>query len=103
MSEYEIPTPKTPLRNRNCTRDQRLQAQTLYRHAGWSRDDIALQLNLTPGQVDYALTHRVTPQKKRSGRRPLLGPAERKQLVEWVCASAKNRRTPWKEIPGIFG
>jgi transposase len=102
-SEYEIPTPKTPLRNRNCTRDERLRVQTLYRHAGWSRDDIALQLNLTPRQVDYALTHRVTPQKNRSGRRPLLGPAERKQLVEWVSASAKNRRIPWKEIPGIFG
>lgn len=100
-SEYRIPTPKTP--RRNCTRDERLRAQTLYLHAGWSKDDIALQLNLTPGQVQYALTHRVTPQKKKSGRRPLLGPAERKQLIEWVCASAKNRRTPWKDIPGILG
>ncbi|KAH8585601.1 hypothetical protein B0O99DRAFT_530406, partial [Bisporella sp. PMI_857] len=35
---------------------------------------------------------------KKSGRRPLLGLAERKQLAEWVCASAENRRTP-----GILG
>jgi transposase len=30
-----------------------------------------------------------------------LGPLH-KQLIEWVCASAKNRRTPWKDIPGIL-
>lgn len=54
-----------------------------------------IQLNLTPGQVQYALSHRVTPQKKKSGRRPLLSPAERKQLVEWVCT--------WTDIPGILG
>jgi hypothetical protein len=54
-------------------------------------------------QVKYALQHRVTPQKQRTGRRPLLGPTERKQLVDWVCASGKNRRTPWSQIPKIFG
>ena len=79
-SEYDIPTPKIP--RRNCTRDQRLKVQTLFLHAGWTKDDIALQLNLTPEQVRYAIAHRVTPQKNRSGRRPLLGPVERKQLVE---------------------
>jgi hypothetical protein len=53
--------------------------------------------------VRYALQHRVTPQKTRSGRRPLLGPIEREQLLKWVCANGKNRRTPWAQIPGIFG
>jgi len=100
-SEYELPTPKTP--KKECTRDDRLRVQTLYFQAHWSRSDIALQLNLTLYQVNYAIAHRVTPQKKRSGRRPLLGPQERKELVEWVCASKKNRRTPWKEIPQILG
>ena len=101
MSEYEIPTPKTPYKN--TRRDDRLRAQTLFFDAGWSKSDIALQLNLTLDQVKYALRHRVTPQKTRSGRRPFLGPAERKQLIDWVCASRKNRRTPWDQIPQIFG
>jgi hypothetical protein len=74
--EYYVPTPKTP--QHNTTRDTRLKVQTLYLHAGWTKDDIALQLNLTPSQVQYAIRHRVTPQKNRSGRRPLLGVAERK-------------------------
>lgn len=100
-SECEVPTPKTP--RRSCTRDERLRVQTLYLHAGWSKDDIALQLNLTPGQVQYAISHRITPQKKNCGRKPLLGPTERKQLIEWVCSSSKNRRTLWKDIPKILG
>jgi ketohexokinase/beta-glucosidase len=95
-----IPTPKTRY---HCTRDDRLKIQTLFFHAGWTKAQIALQLNLTERQIQYALCHRVTPQKKHSGRRPFLGPEERKQLVEWVCASAKNRRTPWHKIPAIFG
>ncbi|KAL2068086.1 hypothetical protein VTL71DRAFT_16184 [Oculimacula yallundae] len=98
---YEVPTPKTPYRN--CTRDDRLRAQTLYFYAGWSKDDIALQLNLTPGQVQYAISHRLTPQKTKSGRRPLLGPNERKELIEWVCVSRANRRVPWNDIPSILG
>lgn len=89
--EYSIPTPKSQY---YCTRDDRLRVQTLFFHAGFSKDEIALQLNLTLRQVKYALAHRVTPQKQRSGRRPFLGPEERKQLIDWVCASAKNRRTP---------
>jgi hypothetical protein len=79
-SEYNIPTPKTL--TKDCTRDERLQAQTLYFDAKWTKDEIALQLNLTIDQVKYALRHRVTPQKTRSGRRPLLGPMERKQLID---------------------
>ena len=103
MSEaigYSIPTPKTQYL---LTRDDRLRVQTLFFYAGFSKDEIALQLNLTLRQVKYAIAHRVTPKKQRCGRHPFLGPAERKQLVEWVCASAKNRRTPWHEIPAIFG
>ncbi|KAH7379016.1 hypothetical protein BKA64DRAFT_687117 [Cadophora sp. MPI-SDFR-AT-0126] len=80
-SEYFVPTPKTPAKD--CSRDDRLRVQTLYNDARWTPSEIALQLNLTLEQVKYALRHRVTPQKTRSGRRPLLGPTERKQLIEW--------------------
>ncbi len=45
QSFYEIPTPKTP--TKDCTRDQRLRAQTLYFDAHWTKAEIALQLNLT--------------------------------------------------------
>lgn len=39
-SEYYLPTPKTP--NKDCTRDERLRAQTLYFDAKWTKDEIAL-------------------------------------------------------------
>ena len=99
--DFLVPTPKA--HHHFCTRDDRLRIHTLFFHAGFTKNEIALQLNLTLEQVKYALRHRITPQKRRSGRRPLLGPLERKQLIEWVCASAKNRRTPWAQIPAIFG
>jgi ketohexokinase/beta-glucosidase len=101
-SEYSVPTPKTP--HKNCTRDDHVRIQTLFLHAGFTKDEIALQLNLTLNQVKYALRHQLTPQKKQhSGRYPLLGPTERKHLVDWVCANGKNRRTPWSQIPAILG
>ncbi|PQE05349.1 transposable element tc1 transposase protein [Rutstroemia sp. NJR-2017a BVV2] len=100
MAEYSVPTPK---QRYQCTRDDRLRVQTLFYHAGFTKDEIALQLNLSLRQVKYALMHQLTPQKRRTGRRPFLGPNERRQLVEWVCASAKNRRIPWDQIPAIFG
>jgi hypothetical protein len=101
MSEYEVDTPKTP--TKNTTRDQRLHVQPLFFDTGWSKPQIALQLDLTLDQVKYALRHRITPQKQRTGRHPLLGPAERKQLIDWVCASKKNRRgtRSLKSLAGI--
>jgi len=76
LLEYEVPTPKTPYKN--CNRDNRIRIQTLFFQAGWSKLEIALQLNLTLKQVKYALSYRFIPQKQRFGRRPLLGPIERK-------------------------
>ncbi|KAH8802969.1 hypothetical protein F5884DRAFT_803852 [Xylogone sp. PMI_703] len=62
-----------------------------------------LQLNVTPSQIRYALSHRLTPQKVKSGSQPLLNPSQRKLLIEWVCASAINRRIEWHKIPSILG
>jgi hypothetical protein len=98
-----IPIPKTPTKKGYLNRDDRLRIQTLFLVAGWSKSDIALQLNVTLDQIRYVLAHQLTPQKRKSGRRPLLEQQERKRLIEWVCASAKNRRSPWKEIPTILG
>lgn len=87
---YSVPTPKTP--RKECTRDERLKVQTLYFDAGFTQDQIALQLKLTPRQVQYALDHRLTPQKSRCGRKPFLNTPQRKRLIEWVTASRDNRR-----------
>jgi hypothetical protein len=52
--------------------------------------------------VQYALSHRLTPQKNRCGRRPFLNTPQRKRLVEWVTASEANRRVKWADIPAIL-
>ncbi|RFU23549.1 hypothetical protein B7463_g12789, partial [Scytalidium lignicola] len=98
---WAVPTPK--IKRADCTRDQRLKIQTLFLQGGWTKDDIMLQLNVTSSQIRYALAHRLTPQKVKSGRRPFLGPSERKLLIEWVCSSAANRRVEWYRIPAILG
>ena len=96
-----IPTPKTP--QKSTSRDQRLRIHTLYFDAGWTQDAIALQLNLTLGQVKYALAHRLTPQKKYTRRKVLLNTPQRKKLIDWVTASKENRRVEWIEIPALLG
>jgi hypothetical protein len=40
--QYLIPTPKTPTKHKNLTRDDRLRIQTLFFDAGWTKDQIAL-------------------------------------------------------------
>ncbi|PQE33422.1 transposable element tc1 protein [Rutstroemia sp. NJR-2017a WRK4] len=99
MSEYSIPTPKLQYHGNS---DDRLRIYTLFYQARFTKDQIALQLNLTIRQIEYALQHQLTLQKRCSGR-PFLGPSERQKLVVWVCASAENRRVPWGQIPAIFG
>ena len=84
-------------------RDERLRIQTLYFDAGWTQEAIALQLNLSLGQIKYALSHRITPQKHCTGRKIRLNTPQRKRLIEWVTASKANRRVPWPEIPLILG
>ena len=96
-----VPTPKTP--RKESTRDERLYIQTLYFDAGWTQEAIALQLNLSLGQIKYALSHRITPQKHCIGRKIRLNTPQRKRLIEWVTASKANRRVPWPEIPSILG
>jgi len=79
---YLIPTPKTP-KKPDLTRDDRLRIQTLYYEANFTQAQIALQLNLTIGQVQYALAYRLTPQKKKNvGRKLLLSTPQRKRLIE---------------------
>src|SRR6266496_2731465 len=82
---YRIPTPKTLIHQ--TSRDDRLRIQTLFYIAGWSIDDIILQLNFSRCQVLYALEHRLTPQKQKCGRHLLLNTPNQKRLIEWVTAN----------------
>ena len=96
-----IPVPKQ--KSLELTRDQRLRIQTLFFDANFTREQIALQTGHTYDQVCYAIRHRLTPQKQRSGRRVVLNTPQRKRLIEWVTASQENRETPWTAIPAILG
>ena len=59
---FSIPIPKT---FKQTTRNDRIQIQTLYYHAGFTIDQIILQLYpLTKHQIEYALSHPLTPKKK---------------------------------------
>jgi hypothetical protein len=82
------------------TRDQRLQAQTLY-DTGLTYAQIRTQLGLTFRQVQYAVSHRLTP-KKRHGRPPILTQEEVNNIIVWIYVLKANRRTPWIKIPISF-
>jgi hypothetical protein len=101
-SQISVPTPKTYGR-KELTRDDQLRVQTLYSDAGFTRAQICLQTGYSYDQVTFALSHRLTPQKKKTGRHILLNTPQRKRLIEWATASHENRATPWIEIPGILG
>ena len=88
------------LRAPETTRDQRLQAQTLH-ESGIKYQEIAAQTGLTLRQVQYAITHTVTP-TKRKGRKSMLTDDEVQNIINWICASRKNRRTSWISIPTLL-
>jgi hypothetical protein len=98
---YHVPVPKQ--RAPELTRDEILRIHVLFYDAGHSRTQICLETTHTYKQVCDALKHRLTPQKKRSGRRVSLNTPQRKKLIQWVTASKINRETPWIEIPSILG
>ena len=50
-----------------CTRDNRLRIQTLYFKAKFTETQIALHLNLSRNQFQYALAHWLTPQSNSAG------------------------------------
>jgi hypothetical protein len=96
------PPPATTRRHwQQTTRDQRLQIQALYT-AGLKQQEIEHQLRISRNQVRYAIKHPATPSKKR-GRHSQLSNEEIERIIEWVCASAVNRRCPWERIPSKVG
>jgi transposase len=100
-SANELNRPQTPPASDSTilcsTRDQRLQAQTFH-DAGLTYAQIRAPLGLTLRQVQYAVSHRLTP-KKRHGRPPILTQEEVNDIITWICVSKANRRTLWIKIP----
>ena len=94
--------PKTPHKQKDLSRDTRIKAQTL-RDLGWTYSKIAAQLHISLRQVQWAVTHRPTPQKHTTGRPLKINAASRQILIEFVCASRKNQQLPFWKIPLELG
>jgi hypothetical protein len=58
---------------------------------------------ITKNQVYHALAHRITPQRKSRGRRPILNTPKRKQLINYVIQNGLTRREQWISIPTTLG
>ena len=82
------------------TRDDRIRIQTaLLFKIPW--EQICKVLKVTPRQIQYARTHRLTPQKTKAGRKPLIRTPQRRRLEEWLLSSPSHRRIPWRYIPRV--
>ena len=79
--------PKAP----DLTRDQKRDCQLLY-SIEWSYAQIHRQTGFTINQIGRACRALHPTPKKKTGRPPLLTQAQVEELVEFVCASTKNRR-----------
>ena len=68
----------------STTRDLRLRIQHLHFDAGWQPDRIVAHIGngITLRQVRYALKHRPTLQKNKSGRYLLIDTPKRKVLID---------------------
>jgi transposase len=92
-----IRKPKAP----DLTRDQKRDCQLLH-SIGWSYSQIRQKTGFTIHQVASACqVDRPTP-RKRGGRPPLLTQAQVEELVEFVCASTKNRRISFVQLAEVM-
>ena len=82
------------------TRDQRIAINTALLF-GIPRADICQTLDMTEGQVQYAETHRQTPQINH-GAKPKLRTPDRRQIETWLLASPSYRHTPWRNVPRVM-
>jgi hypothetical protein len=80
------------------TRDKRLQIQTalLFKIP---RPLIKETLDVTDGQIRYAKSHRLTPQKSKTGRYVKLYTPEKQRLEEWLLSSPSHRYVAPYKVP----
>ena len=96
LSSLPIRHPKAP----TLTCDQRRDCQLLH-SIGWSYSQIRTQTGYTVRQIGLACQKRATPQKS-TGRPPILSQAQVEELVEFVCASSKNRRMSFQQLAEVM-
>jgi len=98
------PIPHPPIRRPKApdlTRDQKRDCQLLH-SIGWSYGQIRTKTGYTIDQIVRAYrADRPTP-RKRGGRPPILTQAQVEELVEFVCASAKNRRMSFTQLAEVL-
>lgn len=95
--------PIRPTKQPQLSRDQRRDCQLLH-DIGWSYSQIRRHTGYSLRQVNYACSqHTHATPTKRSGRPPFLTQAQVEELVEFVCASAKNRRMSYAQLAGVMG
>src|SRR5438270_4317037 len=87
-------------RSLETTRDDRIRIQTALQF-GIPCEQICKVLKVTPRQIQHARTHRLTPQKPKAGRKPLIRTPQRRRLEEWLLSSPSHRRIPWRHIPKV--
>ena len=96
------PIPHPPFRQQkhpDLLRDQRRDVQLLH-NIGWSYSQIHRHTSHSIRQIRTAY-QKATP-CKRSGRPPILTQAQIEDLVEFVCASATNRRMSYQKLSEVI-
>jgi len=88
----------TSTKQKKLTRDLRLQAQIL-RSIGWKYFKIVEFMKITLRQIQYACSVRLTSQRHLRERKSTIDVDSLQFLIEFVCASTKNRQMPYKVIP----
>lgn len=97
----DIPSTPSTLRQFQMSRKQRIKVHTL-RSIGWKYHQITFHLSLTMRQVAFPATHPRTP-RKCSGRPPKITKDMMKELIQFISASAHNRRMQYAKIPAVLG
>ena len=80
------------------TRDDRIVIQTALKFK-IPHVRIREVLGVTESQIEYARKHRVTPQKSKTGRKPLLRTPQRNCLEQWLLESPSHQQIQFQDIP----
>jgi transposase-like protein len=93
---------------RQLTTAERQRIRTLYFDANFTKAKIASITGATADQIRYTIRQESATVAPRSGRPKALTPEQESDLVEFVCATKKNRRMTFLQLScvlfaGVFG
>jgi len=93
---------------RQLTTAERQRIRTLYFDANFTKAKIASITGATADQIRYTIQQESATVAPRSGRPKALTPEQESDLVEFVCATKKNRRMTFLQLScvlfaGVFG